>query len=297
MRFRQQIGLGFDDFMGVRPQGSGAEMGLVGERQMHFHLAGQRLGEVLDQRYQQALEEMNRRLGALSMALNVASSRNPVTPSWLATAFIEAIGDADLPDALGGLLFQQYQQELVRVLDELYPRMNALLAQAGYGAGEVGHRLRPMPVTRGPQRDDEQVAPRFPATTDAATLDRGAGAGQAQGHTQSAWPSRQDEPLLQDAVAPDLAAALQRTSDELAGLRVQLHAWRNDSPHSEVVSERGMPQRRTPQRRDLRVAEVVSIASLLQAESPDVYARALATSGRLSDAIRDHLTEGARRLG
>ena len=90
---------------------------------------------------------------------------------------------------------------------------------------------------------------------------------------------------------------LPRTSDELAGLRAQLHAWRNDALHGEVVSQHGMPQRCMTPRRELRVQEVVSIASLLQTESPEVYARALATSGRLAEAIRDHLTEGARRLG
>lgn len=281
MRFRQQIGLGFDDFSGVRQRGGGAELGLVDERLMDFHLAGQRLGEVLDQRYQQPLEEMNGRLGALAAALHVAPSRNPVTPSRLATAFIEAIGDADLPDALGGLLFQQYQQGLVLVLDELYARINALLADAGYSAADSAHRSRPMQAARGPLRDDEQVAPRFSAAVPPAAA------------ISAPVPSQ-----LPDAAAgPEQTAALQRSYDELAGLRAQLHAWRNDALHGEVVNRRGMPQQRMPQRRDLRVQEVVSIASLLQAESPDVYARALATSGRLSDAIRDHLTEGARRLG
>ena len=314
MRFRQQIGLGFDDFIGVRPQG-GAELGLVDERQMNFHLAGQRLGEILDQRYPQPLEEMNARLAALSMALNMAPGRNPVAPVRLATAFIQAIGDADLPDALGGLLFQQYQQALVRVLDELYAKINALLADAGYHRADAGaHRSRPMPVaTRGPQRDDELVASRFAADSDpadrdpaglaprslgTADLDRraGAGAGQAQGLAPR--PSTHAGPALADAAAaPELTAALQRTSDELTGLREQLHVWRNDAAPDVVVPERGLPPPRTPPRRDLQVAEVISIASLLQAESPDVYARALATSGRLSDAIRDHLTEGARRLG
>lgn len=329
MRFRQQIGKGFDDFSGVLDNGAAIELGLVDERLMDFHLAGQRLGEVLDQRYQQVLEEMTGRFASLSSALHVDPTRHPLAPSRLVSAFIEAIGDADLPDALGGLLFRQYQQALVRVLDELYAKVNALLAEAGYGAGARARLSQPMPVARAPQRDDEQVAPRFPENSSPATLDYGTGAGSESGSgfgagtgagaasgtgaasatdtgasaetgpTQAAWPSPRDgSPLQGGATTPDLTAALQRTSDELAGLRVQLHAWRNDSqPHGEVASERGTPPQRTPQRRDLRVAEVVSIASLLQAESPDVYARALATSGRLSDAIRDHLTEGARRLG
>ena len=350
MRFRQQIGQGFDDFSGALNNGGIVELGLIDERLMDFHLAGQRLGEVLDQRYKPLLEEMNGRLATLSGALNAAPGRNPLAPSRLATAFIEAIGDADLPEALGGLLFRQYQHELVRVLDELYAKVNALLADAGYNtgyrAGETAERARPQPVAR-EQCDDEQVAPRFPEHVDAVPQGRGAPAGghqetgygprpgsgaastsgsesgygsgfgsgsgsgfgsgsgsgsgagsSGQSHSPSASQDGHADDLPSNAAsAPDLTAALQRTSDELAGLRVQLHAWRNDSQHGDVLPERGLPQRRAPQRRDLRVAEVVSIASLLQAESPDVYARALATSGRLSDAIRDHLTQGARRLG
>ena len=332
MRFRQQIGQGFDEFSGVHGNGGIVELGLIDERLMDFHLAGQRLGEVLDQRYKPLLEEMTGRLATLSTALDVEPGRNPLAPSRLATAFIEAIGDADLPEALGGLLFQQYQHELVRVLDELYARINALLAEAGYGSGHRSGgdavRARPAPVARAPQRGDDQVESRFPQDIAAASDYRGGAAGADEGsgaagfaggvgsgygaapaagfapaRPQSQSPaaggpsSREDSPLHDAGAAPDLTAALQRTSDELAGLRVQLHAWRNDSLHGDVLPERGLPQRRSPQRRDLRVAEVVSIASLLQAESPDVYARALATSGRLSDAIRGHLTEGARRLG
>jgi len=279
MRFRQQIGLGFDEFGGVRQRGGGPEMGLVDERLMYFHLAGQRLGEVLDQRYQQPLEEMKGRFDALAVALHVPPGRNPLSPTRLAAAFIQAIGDADLPDALGGMLFHQYQQELVRVLGALYNRINVLLANAGYVPAEAARRSAPMQGGRGLFRDDEQVAPRV-APPPAFVL-----------------PSTAPRATQAPVAGPAQAQALPRNSDELAGLREQLHAWRNDALHGEVVSQRGMPQRRMRERRDLRVQEVVSIASLLQAESPDGYARALATSGRLSEAIRDHLTEGARRLG
>lgn len=45
------------------------------------------------------------------------------------------------------------------------------------------------------------------------------------------------------------------------------------------------------------MAEVVSVASLLQSEPPEAYARALSGEGSLSDAIRAELVDGARRLG
>jgi hypothetical protein len=51
------------------------------------------------------------------------------------------------------------------------------------------------------------------------------------------------------------------------------------------------------QRREMRVDEILSVASLLQAEPPDAFARALAVTGRLGETIRDHLQDGARRLG
>ena len=169
MRFRQHIALGFDDFGGAtRPRAAGAPLGLIDESLLDFHLAGQRLGEILDQRYQQPLGEMKGRLGAVAAALHLAPGVNPLAPSRLATAFIEAIGDAELPSALQGLLFQHYQLELVRVLDVLYPRINGVLASAGYGARELARRTSPMQADRGAFRHDDQVAPRFPPPAGAA---------------------------------------------------------------------------------------------------------------------------------
>ena len=277
VQFRQQIERGFDDFMGAHARAHDAALGLIDEQHLHFHLAGQRLGEILDQRYQPLLQQMNERLGILAAALHVAPGLNPVTPSRLATVFIEAFGDACLPDALAELLFHQYQQELVRVLDDLYTRINALLAAAGYLAFPVAAesaRRSPMQAGRRPSPDDEQVAPRFTAPATSAP----------------------ETPQVRVAAAgPAQSTPLPRTPDQLAGLRAQLHAWRNGAQHGE--SQQGIPQRCMLPGRELRVQEVVSIASLLQAEPAEVYARALATSGRLAEAIRDNLTEGARRLG
>jgi hypothetical protein len=49
--------------------------------------------------------------------------------------------------------------------------------------------------------------------------------------------------------------------------------------------------------RQFQSREVVGIASMLQADPPDHFARALTVSGRLGDAIREYLAEGARRMG
>ena len=81
-------------------------------------------------------------------------------------------------------------------------------------------------------------------------------------------------------------------------LREMLHAWREG-----VVARRAGGAGRVVRtssggpRRELRAAEVVSVTSLLQRDGPEPYARALAGAGSLAEAIREQLTEGARRLG
>lgn len=304
MRYREQLGLGFDDFRGARPRMDRAELGLVEERLLEFHFAGQRLGVILDQRYQQPLEEMDERLNALSEALRTTPGHNPIAPSRLVTAFIEAIGDADLPNALGALLFHQYHQELVGVLDDLYARINALLGGAGYDTADGARRTVPMQAaTRSPFRDTEQVEPRLASGVAPSAPAEHAAALAALASRTAPAPSAAAVPpgvLARASTSPGRASSEHSgtwTSSELDGLREQLHAWRNDVPRDEVVTRHGMPQRRLAPRRELQVQEVLTIASLLQAESPDVYARALGTSGRLAESIRSHLTEGARRLG
>lgn len=311
MRYRQQIALGFDDFRGARGRAGDTELALVDERQLNLHIAGQRLAASLARRYQQPLEEMKGRLAALAAALYVPPGLNPVAPSRLAAAFIEAFGDADLPPALGGLLFVQYEQELARVLDALYPRINAALDAAGYSVAaprpDVVHRSLPMHAGREVFGEDQLVAPRFPAPVAAAPVVPPA----TTLPVPPAAPSGRMDAGSDASASMPMPSSLPRTSAELDGLRAQLHAWRSDAPpdggrarqpsdrpQRPVASSRTIaPQRPAPPPRELRVEEVTSIASLLQAESPDVYARALATSGRLADAIRDQLTHGARRLG
>ncbi|MFD0739930.1 DUF1631 family protein [Lysobacter koreensis] len=297
MRFRQQIAQGFDEFRTPRIRDV-ALMGLIDEHLIDFHLAGQRLAEILDQRYQQPLDAMKHRLIGLAAALRLESAGNPISPARLADAFVETFGDAGLPEALAGLMFRQYQQELARVLDDLYERINTLLADAGYDA--VGHyaaanRAAPAAPVRSPSSLDEQVAPRYPQPPafNSANV-------PAEYAAHPAHPAHPAYSHAAPASAP-MPAATQHVSAELAGLRAQLRAWRTtDAPHAPHAAPAPYgyhPHRPPPPRRELRVQEVVSIASLLQPEPPDAYARALTVSGRLAEAIRAHLTEGARRLG
>ena len=260
MRFRQLIAQGFDDFRALRIRHAGdLPLGLVAENQLQFHLAGQRLAEAIEQRYAKPLEQMTQSLELLSVALDVPQASNPIGANRLAAAFIETFRDVNMPDTLQPLVFRQYEQELARVLGDLYNRATALLASCGYGAAPTAPK-KPLP----PQPRFDAEVPRYdPSNELVPTIQR---------------PPRTD---------PAAAAALQ-------DLRRQLHAWRTSLAPGDGTPG---PQQRLAPRREMRNDEVVTITSLLQPEPPDAYARALAGTGVLADAIRDHLVDGARRLG
>ena len=254
MRFRQQIAQGFDDFRSLRIRSRGdLPLSLVAENQLAFHLAGQQLADSIDSRYATPLQVMGLRLDRLAESLQMTPSSNPIGAGRLAGAFIETYRDAQLPHDLQPLMFRAYEQELSRVLGELYARVNVLLANAGYGSAAQAQALRPVPdnVVVGRRDQEHDLVP---------VRER----------------AQQEDPA---------------TAAEVAHLRAQLHAWRaHHPPHADPRD--GFP------RRELRTEEVVSVASLLQPESPDVFVRALAgEGGKLSEAIRIRLTDGARRLG
>jgi hypothetical protein len=152
-------------------------------------------------------------------------------------------------------MFRAYEQELARVLGELYSRVNLLLTQSGYGVGNAPVGPRPVP-------ENVVVARRDQEPDLVPTRER----------------PRQEDPA---------------TAAEIAQLRAQLQDWRGRMPsQSQEQAGDDAP------RRELRTEEVVSVASLLQPDSPDVFVRALSgEGGRLSEAIRIRLRDGARRLG
>ncbi|TCZ83408.1 DUF1631 family protein [Lysobacter sp. N42] len=328
MRFRAQIAQGFEEFRNPHAR-AGVPLGLIDEDLIDLHLAAQRLTEILEQRYETQLAALRSQFEAMATALRIAPGANPLFPARLCTVFIETLANAGLSPTLGMLLFRHYQQQLVRVLDELYPRLVSLLASAGYVPGgdvplaqqallgeQVEHRAVPFDTVEPlePAAAQPEAAPWTPA---------GLSAGLA--------------PL-----AP-AGRRVERFSEELAPLRQQLHAWRQEARASRQARA-GMP--RAPglpgmpgapvsgwtgamapagyggavgagamgagmaggyagfasamggaPMRQFHSRELVGIASMLQAEPPDHFARALASTGRLGDAIRDYLAEGARRMG
>lgn len=265
MRFRQLIAQGFDEFRALptRLRKPIVPLGLVEEAQLDYHLAGQKLAETIGKRYERPLQMLDGRLEALAAALDQPQTGNPIGAARLAGAFIETFRDAEIPDSLRPLLFRQYEQELGKVLGDLYGRMNTLLAAAGYGIRDIP---RPRPAE----------------TSEAdATVDADEAA-----HSQA--PARPAEPQADD----DTAAR-----SRFGKLREKLRSWREGLLHANGVPADSTPERRMPPRRELAATEVVSVASLVQGDPPEPYVRALAGAGSLADAIREQLTEGARRLG
>jgi len=293
MKYRQQIAQAFDDFRALRIRSGGdVPLRLLDEQQLEYELASGRLNESLVARFARPLDVLQGRLQALSESLRVPAGMNPIGPERLVTAFSETLLEAQVPDTLRGRLFRHYETDLIRLLGDLYARVNALLGSSGYGA----------PVAPRPQED----------------LRRGEGGGGAgpvaggyggyvpqdgfggPGGGYGPGPGMVGEPTGRASGPPMSQSDIAAMAQELAQLRGQLHAWRESISRGDVASGSAgahAPDRPVMQRREMRVDEILSVASLLQAEPPDAFARALAVTGRLGETIRDHLQDGARRLG
>jgi hypothetical protein len=303
MAFRQHVGLGFEAFRspGAAVGGlGGSPLQLVGEQQLAFDLDGERLTEALEQRYLRPLEMLDGRLKMLSQAIGAPAGANPSGPYRLVRAFTALYSDAQVNESLRLRLFRQYEFELSRVLGDLYARINNLLATAGYGVGMAGGAAPNAPARAAEERRDrntlDDVFDTVPHREAAASVphDYNGAPGAGYGGDPRAAHAGAGYGAQQQASQADVAAM----ASELAELRSQLHAWREG-----LIKAGGLPpthqqpQRSMAPRRELRVEEVLGMASLLQPEPPDAYARALAVSGRLGETIRDQLYDGARRLG
>ncbi|GAB3744444.1 DUF1631 domain-containing protein [Lysobacter olei] len=270
MRFRQQLAKGFDEFRTLRQPGRNyLTLGLLDEAQLDLHLAGERMAEGLAQRYQNPLEALESRLRTLAAVLGLKTMVNPLGPVRLATAFVEAFEGARIPAKLRADLFGLYEAQLGRVLEGLYAQACALLEEGGYGP-------QAQPLT---QSSAEPLVP--PAVPVPVPVEPPAPA------RQGAAP-----PPPMSSSAPNVAPA-PVTLDELRDL---LHAWR-DAGLGSPAAEPSSPQRALQGRRDLRAEEVLSVASLLQCEPTDAFARAFTAQGELAAVIRERLGDGARRLG
>lgn len=331
MRYRQQVAQGFDDFRGLRVRNKGElPLGLIEHDHLEFHLAGQRVAESLSQRHLKPLETMHQRLHWMTTALGMPLSMNPIGPERLAAAFVETFHESETTANVRELLFRQYEKELDRVIGDLYRRVNQLLADAGYdlgnaGASRTGQRpgggfahdtgdsvayrdgamhsggmagsgypgahgypgLHGYPAGQGRAGTPQQQGGGYGPSSGAGGYGSGSGDTSAVGETQGG------------SSGYGSTASSQGIAQELSELRSLLHVWREGLQGESAQAQAPVRAQPMPhaERRELRVEEVLSVASMLQPEPPDAFARALAGSGRLGDTIRDHLFDGARRLG
>ncbi|MFP7723498.1 DUF1631 family protein [Lysobacter sp. A3-1-A15] len=307
MRFRQQLGQGFDDFRGLRVRNRGElPLGLIDDEQLEFQLQGQRLSEALQGRYQRPLEMLRGRLTTLSAALGTTCEMNPIGPDRLAAAFVETFREAEPSASVRSLMFRQYEQDLAMLLGDFYGRINTLLASAGYGVAspEPHHATRPsQPFVA------DTVEPRQPQ---AQPQTQSRPQPQPQAHADPgafSVPGLESVPGREQPQAPSPAAPAspgelrEHVAQELADLRALLQTWREGLRQQGVGSttpghaSAPAAAAAAAAKREMRVEEMLSVASMMQHEPPDAFARALAGSGRLADTIRDHLSDGARRIG
>ena len=301
MRFRQQLAQGFDDFRGLRVRHRGdLPLGLIEDDQLEFQLQGQRLAEAVQGRYQRPLEMLRGRLATLSAALGTAGEVNPVGPERLANAFVETFRETEPTESVRALMFRQYEQDLAMLLGDFYGRVNTLLASAGYGVASPPAQSRP---AAGPAQAfvHDTVEPRErPVPTGAPGENTSAFGHGASGSDPSpgAPPSAAPGPERQAGQATELR---EHVAQELADLRTLLQTWREGLQQQGIGPARPAAKASSPSpgvaMREMRIDEMLSVASMMQHEPPDAFARALAGSGRLADTIRDHLTDGARRIG
>ena len=277
MRFRELIGRSFDDFRGRAMMArSDIPLGLVSEGELEFHLAGQRLAEAIGRRYQQPLELLGLRFEALSRELGAPASTNPVGAVRLAGAFLRTYHDADLSETLQPMLFRQYEQELSKVLGDLYARLNSQLAASGFHAD-----LRRNPEgTPAPPAVAKPVAPAAPP---AALHD-----------TVPHVPHVPAQPAANAGINVFRVSAEARVNHQR--LRDQLHSWR-EATRPPLPADANASGSSSQSRRPMRTDELLSVAALVQRDGARRFDAALSGAGALPGAIREQLLEGARSLG
>ena len=323
-RFREHIAEGFDEFRSLRSRSTGdLPLGLIDESQIDFHLAGQALAASLDHRFSNRLDLIGPRLDILTVALGAHPAMNPVGPTRLATAFVETFRDELIPEILRVLLFEQYTKALELVLGDLYDAANEILARDGYGLPQVtgtaqsvypGHPGNPgnpgNPGSASPPAASGGGAATAGGWGDAHSGSPGSGAattgspgyGPASGHGahSGSTPFGTGHAGSGGSVAgghPWSPGVDTPTPAELHELRSMLHAWRGGRGELGAPSRQPAPAALPGGRRELRLDELVNVATMMQAEPADVFARALAGSGSLAAAIRDQLNSGSRRMG
>lgn len=326
MRYRQKLAQNFDRL--IAPTLRDAPLELVSEEQLEAHLAAVGGAELIEHRNKVVLESLDARFAAFARALGrPEQDSNPIAPVPLVEALLSVFVDEQVPASLREQLLRQYEIALQPVLPELYAKASVTLAAAGFGDGllrpvapppsrtaELFDSVAPhagipgvdmvaprAPVSPGGYADHglgpgfESVAPRTPPVPDAHAA-HGYAPLPPHAHPQAPHAPQPQAPHPAPPSAPVLDSV---TAQEVNELRELLRVWRQSAAHGAATprpAQAAQPARQSAPR-ELRVDEMVRIASLLQGEPADTFARALVGPGRLAGAMRDELRDGTRRLG
>ncbi len=318
-KFRTAIEAEFDRWEHAAEAPSGAKsLSLMSEGELEVHLAGQQITELLDHQFLHPLAQLDERLAMLSAALGVQRKRlNPLRPEVAVNAFVALFGADDLTPSLRSMVFHQFDKRLPKVLGDLYEKANKALDAASFGSPATQGPPAPQArVQAAPMRQAQPVAAqpsgewvpdggvvqhvRGPAGGHAAPVDEMAYMSSGLGMSGEA-PST--EGIRQQVLAEALSSGQPLRYRDL--VREQLHAWRaraseqaaagsvaSTVPQLDAGTVAGLGQ-------VLGTSELLSVASLLQGEDPEPYARALAGEGerQLADVLRHRILSSLRDIG
>lgn len=262
-RFEQSIRIGFQilrDPALPSPPLDHSSMQLLPDDDLDEHLASEQLAENLTRTHIAALEMLGRRMPVLLGREAVATSDDPLTPTFIASALRKSASVLQADEGVRIVLFKFLERELGPVLAQVYDRANALLVGAGI-----------LPHLRATTRVERAVAESGRGVDPGAAVDSGA-PGVAAINTPN--------PLDQAAFA-SMLSLLQgwRTASgvEATGLAP------SGSAHSGPVQT-------------LSSNELMTILSLLQRDLPGQLEQGRREQS-LASHLRQEVVQGARKLG
>jgi hypothetical protein len=143
-RFEQVVRIGFQilrDPLASAPQLDHSSMQLLPDDDLDEHLASEQLAENLTRTHIAALEVLGKRMAVLLGREVLATSDDPLTPTFLAGALRKAAGVLQSDEGVRIVLFKFLERELGPALGQVYDRANGVLAGAGILPHlRVGHR-------------------------------------------------------------------------------------------------------------------------------------------------------------
>ncbi|WP_165967485.1 DUF1631 family protein [Luteimonas aestuarii] len=324
-KFRSAVEAEFDRWeqaSGDDDDAKSKSLSLMSEGELEVHLAGQQITELLDHQFLHPLAQLDERLSALSESLGIRRGRsNPMRPEVAVSAFVALFGADDLTPSLRSMVFHQFDKRLPKVLGELYDKANKALDAASFGTqpsvraqgSRAARPAQPSSLPPAQQANGGEWVPeggvvQHVRSGDAAGVPLTQGYAPAGGH--GVQESHATAQIRAQVVAEALSSGQPMRYRDL--MREQLHAWRARAGGSllggqaadsgEVSPPHAAPFASHPRMSNAQVlgtSELLSVASLLQGEDPEPYARALAGQGErpLADVLRHRILSSLREIG